>query len=89
MSNGPPYRLTDHARKEAERRSIPLAVLDAVLRAPGQIVPAHSGRRVYQSQVEIGGKLYLVRVVVEETDPLTVVTVYRTSNISKYWSDMS
>jgi len=81
------YRLTDHAREEAARRSIPLDTLDNVLRAPGQIVDTHSGRKVYQSQVHIDGELYLVRVIVEETDPLTVITVYRTSKIEKYWSD--
>jgi hypothetical protein len=81
------YHLTDHAREEAARRSIPLAVLENVLRAPGQIVDTHSGRAIYQSQVHIDGKLYLVRAIVEETAPLTVITVYRTSKIEKYWSD--
>lgn len=81
------YYLTNHAREEAARRSIPLDVLDDVLRAPTQIVVTHSGRKAYQSQVHIDGKLYLVRAIVEETDPLTVITVYRTSKIEKYWSD--
>lgn len=82
-----PYYITDHAQEEAERRGIPLDILDAVLRNPQQIVIAHTNRKAFQSQVEIEGKLYLVRVIVEETDPLTVVTVYRTSKIEKYWSD--
>jgi len=83
------YRLTEHAREEAKRRSIPLDLLDTVLRAPSQIVSAHSDRKVYQSQVEIDGKLYLVRAIVEATDLLTVITVYRTSKIEKYWSNES
>ncbi|TVR20809.1 MAG: DUF4258 domain-containing protein [Anaerolineaceae bacterium] len=83
------YRLTDHAREEAERRSIPLDVLDSVMNTPDQIVVAHSGRKVYQSRMEIDSKLYLIRVIVEEADPLVVITVYRTSNIKKYWSDES
>lgn len=87
MADAQKYRLTDHAREEAERRQIPLDVLDAVLNNPGQVVETHSGRKVYQSQIEIEGKLYIVRAIVEETDPLTVVTVYRTSNIKKYWSE--
>ena len=33
----------------------------------------------------IGGKQYVVRVIIEEGDPVTVVTVYRTSKIEKYW----
>jgi hypothetical protein len=36
--------------------------------------------------VEINRKAYLVRVMVNETaKPPIVVTVYRTSKISKYW----
>jgi hypothetical protein len=85
----PAYRITDHARDEAERRGIPLDVLQTVMESPGQIIEAHSERKVYQSKVEIHGKLYMVRAVVELTDPLMVVTVYRTSKIKKYWSDES
>jgi hypothetical protein len=64
-------------------------VIEAVLRSPGQIVDAQNERKVYQSQVTINEKLYLVRVILEEMEPLTVITVYRTSNIEKYWSDES
>jgi hypothetical protein len=85
----PTYRLTDHAREEAERRGIPLAVLQTVMETPGQIIDSHSDRKAYQSKVEIDGKLYVVRAIVEQADPLTVVTVYRTSKIEKYWSDES
>ena len=85
----PSYRITDHAREEAERRGIPLDVLQDVMEAPGQIVDAHSERKIYQSKVEIAGKLYVVRAIVENTNPLIVVTVYRTSKIEKYWSDQS
>jgi hypothetical protein len=80
------YRLSDHARSEADRRGIPLDVVQTIMTAPEQIVAAHSDRQVYQSKVEIDGKLYLVRAIVENTDPATVVTVYRTSKIDKYWS---
>lgn len=83
------YHITDHAREEAKRRGIPLDVLQGVMKSPGQIVDAHNNRKAYQSKVEIDGKLYVVRVLVENTDPLTVVTVYRTSKIEKYWSDES
>lgn len=83
----PAYRITDHAREEAERRNIPLDVLQRVMEAPGQIIDAHSDRKAYQSKVEIDGKLYVVGAIVEMIDPLTAVTVYRTSEIEKYWSD--
>jgi hypothetical protein len=82
----PAYRLSHHAREEAERRGIPLDVLQGVMEAPEQIVEVHSQGRVYQSKVMMDGKLYVVRAIVELTDPLTVVTAYRTSKIEKYWS---
>jgi hypothetical protein len=84
-----PYRLTDHAIEEALRRDIPLSVIETVIRSPQQIVDAYNERKVYQSKITIDDKLYLVRLVVELTDPLTVVTVYRTSKVEKYWSDIS
>jgi hypothetical protein len=85
----PTYRLSNHAREEAERRGIPLNVLQSIMEAPGQVVEVHSQRRTYQSKVMMDDKLYVVRAIVELTDPLTVVTVYRTSKIEKYWSDES
>ena len=38
----PSYRLTEHAREEAERRGIPPGVLHTVLTQPEQIVRAPS-----------------------------------------------
>lgn len=83
----PSYRLTEHAREEAERRGIPPGVLHTVLTQPEQIVRAHSGREAYQSRVEMDGTLYLVRAIVESANPVIVITVYRTSRLEKYWSD--
>jgi hypothetical protein len=83
----PAYRLTDHAKEELERRGIPHEVLQAIMESPGQILDTHSERKAYQSKIEINGKLYVVRIIVELTDPLTVVTAYRTSKVEKYWSD--
>jgi len=83
----PTYRISDHARQEAERRGISLDVLHRLMESPGQIIAARSGRKVYQAKVEMDGKLYVVRAIVESADPLIVVTVYRTSKIEKYWSD--
>ena len=65
---------------------IPLAVVESVLGAPEQKVPEHGDVVCYQSKVEINGKLYLVRVMVNEmAAPQKGVTVYRTSKINKYW----
>ncbi len=87
MPAEPLYHLSNHAREEAERRGISLELVDAIIHSPDQVLDAHSSRRVYQSKVEIGDKLYVVRVIIEKSDPLRVITVYRTSKIEKYWSD--
>jgi hypothetical protein len=70
------------------RRSIPNAMVETVLNGPEQRVPdeSHAGRWIYQSRVRFDdGKLYLLRIVVTEEEPQTVVTAYRTSKIEKYW----
>lgn len=79
------YRYSEHARHEMARRNISESVLQAILRSPQQIVDAHGDRKIYQSKILFNDKLYLVRVIVEESVPKTVVTVYRTSKIDKYW----
>ena len=81
------YRLSDHARKELARRSIPLAQLEAVLNNPQQVISQKAGRAIYQSQIDMGdGKIVLLRVIVAE-DQEVVVTAYRTRNIQKYWRE--
>ena len=81
------YRLTLHTIEEMQRRQISHAILDQVLTAPEQKIAVRPGRMVYQSRIEIGNpqKAYLIRVFVDvDRDPMEVVTVYRTSKISKY-----
>ena len=82
------FEITEHARDELELRAIPLELFEQVLYSPQQIVPSYGGRKVYQSQVNFGeGRTYLLRLVVDENEqPAEVITVYRTSKISKYWS---
>jgi len=78
--------LTDHARSEMLRRQIPLAWIESVMASPEQVTPGFGNRSVYQSRVVAEGKTYLVRLIVEDgQSPPTVVTVYRTSKIEKYW----
>ncbi len=60
-------------------------MLQGLLASPQQIVPNQEGRKAYQSQVEIDGKTYLLRAIVEDNTDV-VITVYRTSKIQKYWS---
>jgi len=80
--------LSDHVRRQAERRGIDEAILLTVATAPEQVAPVRDGREVRQSRVPFppDGRLYLVRVFVDLSPGReTVVTVYRTSRITKYW----
>jgi len=73
-------------RQEIERRKIPLALLESVLHKPDQVVPERGRTKAYQSKVEIGGKMFLLRIIVNDTaDPIVVVTAYRTTKMEKYW----
>ena len=81
--------LSDHARTQAARRGLSEEVVLGVARSPEQRLAVRPGREVRQSRIGMpaGGTLYLVRVVVDSgPDADTVVTVYRTSKIDKYWS---
>jgi hypothetical protein len=55
------------------------------------VFTAHSraemrGRDVLQARTEVGGRAYLLRVIVDVNhEPAEVVTAYRTSRIDKYW----
>ena len=80
------YTISRHARQEIERRRIPLTLLDAVLENPDQVVLERGMAKAYQSPCEIGGKIFLLRVIVDDSvDPAMVVTAYRTTKIEKYW----
>ncbi|MFB2881688.1 DUF4258 domain-containing protein [Floridanema aerugineum] len=81
------YILSNHAQIEIKRRNIPLAFVESVLNNPQQIISEREGRKAYQSQIDFGnGKIFLLRVIViDDVEPAVVITVYRTSNINKYW----
>lgn len=69
-----------------ERRDIDESILKQVLYKPDQRYQDRPGRDVLQSKIEFEGKVYLVRVFVDiDKEPPEVVTIYRTSNIKKYW----
>ena len=70
------------------RRQISPDEVDSVLAAPEQIQFVRQGRDVYQSRIEAGKppQKYLLRVFVDvDREPPEVVTVYRTSKVTKYW----
>ena len=80
------YRLSTHAKEEIERRKIPQGWVESVLEKPDQVVPERGVLKAYQSKRDIGGKMFLVRVMVDDgVDPAVVVTAYRTTKIEKYW----
>ena len=83
--------VSEHARGQSLRRCISLEMLMQVARAPEQMIAVRPGRQIRQSRIAIpeGGTLYLVRAVVDVAPfEQTIVTVYRTSKIHKYWSKM-
>jgi hypothetical protein len=81
------FKLSNHATGEMERRSIPWHILETVLYHPQQIVAERGNLKAYQSVIDFGnGKHFLLRAIVDDTvTPASVVTVYRTSKIDKYW----
>jgi hypothetical protein len=80
------YRVTPHAAFEMERRGIDETVVRRMLAAPEQRLALRPRRDVLQSRIELDGKSYPVRVFVDvDRRPAEVVTIYRTSNVAKYW----
>ncbi len=80
------FQFSKHVLVELEKRKIPQQLVESVLYTPEQKVPEVDNITCYQSRAEISGRTYLLRVMVNETTtPAVVVTVYRTSKITKYW----
>jgi Domain of unknown function (DUF4258) len=70
------YVLTKHAKQQMSRRAIPARWVQAVMKSPQQIVLGLGQRQT----------VYLLRVVVDDKGKLPIViTMYRTTNIGKYW----
>jgi hypothetical protein len=80
--------LSAHAREEMIHRGISEEEIRAVLRAPGQVESARPGRIVLSGlQQATGQRTFVLRVFVDiDRSPPVVVTAYRSSKISKYWS---
>jgi hypothetical protein len=80
------YIFTPHAEFEMQRRGIGREVVLQVKSGPEQTIDVRPGRVVMQSRTTQEGRVYLVRVFVDmDQHPAEVVTVYRTSKVSKYW----
>jgi hypothetical protein len=80
------FHFSKHLTEEIEKRKLSKGLIERVLRAPEQKTPELDNITCFQSQLEIGGRRYLLRVMVNETvKPPVVVTAYRTTKITKYW----
>ena len=81
------YVITTYAEFEMERRGLSRETVHQVVTTPEQRIDSRPGRVILQSRVAYGAeKTYLVRVDVDiDRRPAEVVTVYRTTRISKYW----
>jgi hypothetical protein len=83
------YQLSDHAREALRERKIELGLVEQVLDEPQQRLDEQLGRKAYQSRfTSKRGIDFLLRLIVDEsTDPLTVVTLYWTSRVTRYWRE--
>jgi hypothetical protein len=84
------YSFSLHALEEMEIRQISQEVVAQILAFPQQIIPQLPDRQIFQSVIAMDNdgvlKDYVVRVVVNIVkQPNLVVTVYRSSKISKYF----
>jgi len=80
------FRLTAHALEQMARRGLERALVEKLLANPQQIREARLGREALQSRVNFPDGEYLLRAVVDRrTEPPSVVTVYRTRYVAKYW----
>lgn len=80
------FVFSKHVLEELDERKIARELVGRVLQSPQQKVPEVENVTCYQSRVDMNGKEYVLRVMVNETiTPAKVVTVYRTSKVTKYW----
>lgn len=81
------YRLSNHSIKQISDREIPIELLEQVLNTPDQVLLQDDRSRVYQSKfIGVNYKTYLLRVFVNDSvEPITVISVYLTSKVTKYW----
>lgn len=84
------YVVTPHAELEMKRRGINRNAVESIIKNPEQRINVRKGRIVLQSRIsmDVPEKTYLVRVFVDmDRFPAEVITVYKTSKISKYWKE--
>jgi hypothetical protein len=82
-----PIRFTPHAEENLIARSISREEVEETIRNPDRDEDARPPRRVASRQYfdDVLNKEMLLRVITEETaDGIQVITLYKTSKITKY-----
>lgn len=84
------HRFSSHALEEIKKRQIPIELVEKILQNPQQILEQDEQIQIYQSKFTFNtNKTYLLRIFINiQVEPKVIVTVYRTSKISKYWSTL-
>jgi hypothetical protein len=80
---------SEHALYQMSRRVLTIDQVRSVLASPEEVSLLREGRIVVHGFISMGepARTYLLRVVVDvDPEPPVVVTVYKTSKISKYRS---
>lgn len=81
------FKFSHHSLEEMQKRKIPIELIEEVLANPQQTFSQDEEITIYQSQVNFGtDKKYLLRLFINtKVDPKVIVTLYRTSQITRYW----
>ena len=81
-------KITHHAIFETNRRGITEELITSVVNNPEQKLSSKKGRVILQNKYydKSNSKEMLLRIIGAETsEGFTVITVYTTSKVSKYW----
>ena len=79
-------QFSGHAKEQMEDRDIPIEMVLEVVEKPEQKYDQEIDETVCQSKMKFGEKVYLLRVFVNfSRNPPVIISVYRTSQIQKYW----
>ena len=82
------FILSRHAREQMSRRGINHDTVMMVVSCPDQTIADNETptKIVYQSLIHEDNRMFLLRVFVEtDKHPNVILTVYKTSKISKYY----
>jgi hypothetical protein len=79
------YIFSMHSLEQMKHRNISKETVLSILRNPDEI-KIENGKKIYQSVVTEVEKKYLFRIFVNiQNRPNKIITVYKTSNIKKYY----